>query len=99
MERGLTVREPEKEGKPPTLRTYRTLRYTRLSDNADVEAYADPAKGNVQVALVGKYMGRPWNRRQTNGLPSNPSTTRDGNGDSLLRVDTPGSGPASKRKR
>ena len=59
MERGLTVREPEKEGKPPTLRTYRTLRYTRLSDNADVEAYADPAKGNVQAALVGKYIGPP----------------------------------------
>ena len=30
IERGLTVREPEKEGKPPRLRTYRTLHYTHL---------------------------------------------------------------------
>jgi len=55
--RGLRVREPEKEGKAPRLRIYRTLRYTRLSDTADVEVYADPAEGNVQVALVGKYIG------------------------------------------
>jgi hypothetical protein len=58
-EGGLTVREPEKDGKPPRLRTYRTLRYTRLSDTADVEVYADPAKGNVQVCLAGKYIGPP----------------------------------------
>jgi hypothetical protein len=59
LERGLTVREPEEGGKPPRLLTYRTLRYTRLSDNADVEVYADLAKGNVQVVLVGKYIGPP----------------------------------------
>ena len=35
-ERGLAVEEPEQEGKPPTLRRFRTLRYSRLSDTADV---------------------------------------------------------------
>jgi hypothetical protein len=58
-ERGLTVRVPEQEGKAPTLRRFRTLRYCRLSDTADVEVYADPAEGKVQVTLMGKYIGAP----------------------------------------
>jgi len=57
--RGLTVEEPEKAGKAPTLRTHRTLLYTRLSDTVDVEVYADAAEGNVQVTLTGKYIGPP----------------------------------------
>jgi hypothetical protein len=59
VERGLTVREPEKEGKPPRLKTYRILRYAHLSNAADVEVYADPVEGNVQVTLMGKYIGPP----------------------------------------
>ena len=58
-ERGLTVHQPEKEGKAPTMRSFRTLRYTRLSDTADVEVYADPAEDKVQVVLMGKYIGSP----------------------------------------
>ena len=34
---GMTVERPEKHGKAPTVRTYRVLRYTRLSDTADVD--------------------------------------------------------------
>ncbi len=58
-DRGLRMREPEKEGKAPRLWTYRTLGYTRLSDTADVEVYSDPAVANVQVTLAGKYIGPP----------------------------------------
>jgi hypothetical protein len=57
-ERGLTVQAPERGGQAPTLRRFRTLRYTRLSDTADVEVYADPTEGKVQVMLMGKYIGR-----------------------------------------
>lgn len=56
-ERGMMVREPGNEGKAPTARSHRTLRYTRLSDTADVEVYADPAEGAVKVTLMGKYIG------------------------------------------
>ncbi len=56
-ERGLTVRRPEKDGHAPTLRSFRTLRYTRLSETADVEVYVDPAEDKVQVMLMGKYIG------------------------------------------
>ena len=58
-ERGLTVQRPEKDGQPPTMRSFRTLRYTRLSDTADVEVYADPGEDKVQVMLLGKYIGSP----------------------------------------
>jgi hypothetical protein len=58
-ERGLTVRQPEKEGRPPTLRKFRTLRYTRLSDTADVEVFVEPAEDKVHVILKGKYIGSP----------------------------------------
>jgi hypothetical protein len=58
-ERGLTVQQPEKDGQPPTMRSFRTLRYTRLSDTADVEVCADPADDKVQVMLMGKYIGSP----------------------------------------
>lgn len=56
-EQGLTVQAPEKVGKAPSVRTYRTLRYARLSDTADVEVYADTAEGKVNVTLLGKYIG------------------------------------------
>jgi hypothetical protein len=71
-ERGLTVREPEKKGKPPRLRTYRTLRYTRLSDPADVEVFADPAEGNLQVGLVGKHIGPPVEKSPAILVPGTP---------------------------
>ncbi len=58
-ERGLTIRRPEKGGQAPTVRSFRTLRYTRPSDTADVDVYADPAEGGVQVVLMGKYIGSP----------------------------------------
>ena len=48
--------------------------------------------------MVGKYIGPPIDRRQPYGLPSNPSTTRDRNGESIVVDPPPGSGPASKRK-
>jgi hypothetical protein len=57
--RGVTVRQPEKEGNAPRLRSYRTLHYTHISHSADVHVYADPADGDVHVALTGKYTGLP----------------------------------------
>jgi hypothetical protein len=58
-EQGLTVRRPGQDGQPPSTRSFRTMRYTRLSDTADVEVYADPTEGKVQVMLMGKYIGSP----------------------------------------
>jgi hypothetical protein len=58
-ERGLTVQQPEKDEQAPTLRTFRALRYTRLSDTANVEVYADAVEGKVHVMLMGKYIGSP----------------------------------------
>src|SRR5262245_13189907 len=58
-ERGLTFEQPERGAQPPTMRSFRTLQYTRLSETADVEVYADPAEGKVQVMLLGKYIGSP----------------------------------------
>jgi hypothetical protein len=60
-DQGLTIRLSEKDGQATTTRTFRTLRYTRLSDTADVEVYADPAEDKVQVTLMGKYIGSPTN--------------------------------------
>lgn len=58
-ERGLTVGQPAKDGQAPTMQSFRTLRYTRLSDTAAVEVYADPADDKVHVILMGKYIGPP----------------------------------------
>lgn len=63
-ERGLTIQQPEKEGQAPTLRCFRTLRYIRLSDTADVEVYADQAEDKVQVTLMGKYIGSPTKEKK-----------------------------------
>lgn len=57
--RGLTIQKPEKDGQAPTMQRFRLLRYTRLSDTADVEVYVDPNQEDVQVMLMGKYIGPP----------------------------------------
>src|SRR5262249_27430515 len=49
LENGLAVQEPEKDGAAPALRTYRTLRYSRLSETAEVQVYAHPGEGKVRV--------------------------------------------------
>lgn len=59
LESGMTVQEPEKSGAAPTMRSYRTLRYSGLSDTADVQVYSHPGEDKVRVGLMGKYVGPP----------------------------------------
>jgi hypothetical protein len=52
---GLTVQRPEKEGIAPTVERVRTLRYSGLSETAEVHI-ADSRTGRVQIWLQGKYL-------------------------------------------
>jgi hypothetical protein len=53
---GASIEMPEKDGRPPTRRYFRTLTYTSLSNTADVEL-AVYREGRVQITFVGKYRG------------------------------------------
>jgi hypothetical protein len=55
---GLTERGPEREATGPTVESFRTLRYSGLSESADVHI-AESRTGGVHFWLQGKYLGRP----------------------------------------
>ena len=55
---GLTEQRAEREGAPPTVESFRTLRYSGLSDTADVYM-AETRIGGVHFWLQGKYLGPP----------------------------------------
>lgn len=55
--RGLTVGQHEEDGQAPTMRSFRTLRYTHLSDSADVVVHAAADEGGLGLILMGKYIG------------------------------------------
>ncbi len=56
--RGLVVQTPAKGRRPPSVASYRVLRFTRASDTADVELI-DYGPQGVRVQLRAKYLGRP----------------------------------------
>ena len=58
---GLTVLDPERGGEGPTLESFRTLTYTRLSDTLDV-VLTDLHKERVSIKFRGKYVGPPLGR-------------------------------------
>lgn len=55
---GVTEEHPEGEGTAPTVRSYRTLTYTRMSEKADV-VVTDYRERGLSVRLQGKYVGPP----------------------------------------
>jgi len=55
--RGLVVRTPAKGRRPPSIASYRVLRFTRASDTADVELI-DYGPQGIRFALQGKYLGK-----------------------------------------
>jgi hypothetical protein len=59
MDEGVGSITPEKDGKPPTVMYYRTLRYSNLSETAEVD-FVDygPSRG-VRTSFHGKYIGKP----------------------------------------
>lgn len=58
LDPGATCTDPEKDGKPGEIHTYKTLRYEALSETAVVDANID-RRGNASISLFGKYIGKP----------------------------------------
>jgi hypothetical protein len=61
LDPGTTVYNSVKDDQPPTVTSYRTLRYKTLSSSADV-VFTDfgPERG-LRMSLTGKYLGEPKN--------------------------------------
>jgi hypothetical protein len=55
---GLREEHPEQEGTAPTVENFRVLRYSGLSDTADVNI-AESRSGGVHFWMQGKYLGPP----------------------------------------
>ncbi len=55
---GSTRTDPEKDGRPGRIHTFRTLRYEALSETAVVEANID-AGGKAEISFYRKYLGKP----------------------------------------
>jgi len=55
---GLTEEQREREGTAPTVESFRTLRYSGLSETADV-CLAETRAGGAHFWLQGKYLGPP----------------------------------------
>jgi hypothetical protein len=51
---GLTEKRPEQDGAPPTVESFRTLRYCGLSETADVNI-TESRTGSIHFWLQGKY--------------------------------------------
>jgi hypothetical protein len=62
---GLTNKQPEGEGTAPTVESFRTLTYSRLSDTADVHL-TETRTGSARFWLQGKYVGRPVDANDEN---------------------------------
>jgi hypothetical protein len=58
MADGKVIKTQESKGKPPTIKSYRTLHYTGLSKSADVHVTDYCPDGPLRVILQGKYLGR-----------------------------------------
>ena len=56
--RGLVIHRPEKDGKAPTVESYRSLLYKKLSETADIRIMEHPKTG-THITLEGKYIGPP----------------------------------------
>ena len=56
--RGFTACSPEKDGKTPTVESFRSLTYKKLSDTAYICIIEHPKDG-IRVCLQGKYIGPP----------------------------------------
>ncbi len=72
---GVTQSHPEREGKAPTVQSFRTLNYRQLSETAEV-CIVDYQKDRVHVMLRGKYIGLP--RKEGGAEPGAPAD-RGGN--------------------
>ena len=59
--RGFVIHRPEKDGKAPTVESYRSFLYEKLSDTADVRIIEHPQEG-VSISLQGKYIGPPFSK-------------------------------------
>src|SRR5262249_39745658 len=55
---GVTMKGPESDGAAPTTQSFRTLRYSRLSETADL-CITDYRSNGVHFSLQGKYIGPP----------------------------------------
>ena len=58
MDTGLVSKWPAKRGKPPTIKSYRVLRYYDLSKTAQVEFVDYGPETGVRATLQGKYIGK-----------------------------------------
>ncbi len=58
MADGTVIKKPDSKGKPPTIKSYRTLHYTGLSKMADVHFTDYGPDGGLRVTFQGKYLGR-----------------------------------------
>jgi hypothetical protein len=54
---GLTMKQPEQDGNAPNIESFRTLRYSSLSETAVVNI-SDSRDGRIHVWLHGKYIGQ-----------------------------------------
>jgi hypothetical protein len=57
MPRGLRVHDPIKGGKPPEVRSFRSLTFTEVSETADI-VLTDYGLDGVRFTFQGKYLGR-----------------------------------------
>lgn len=55
---GVRIETPEKDGKPGEVQSYRTLRYSNLSETANVNVTVYPTE-QVAITFSGKYIGGP----------------------------------------
>jgi hypothetical protein len=53
---GFSSITPERDGSPPTHYSGRSMRYTELSEVADVDVH-EHRGGDISVTLIGKYLG------------------------------------------
>jgi hypothetical protein len=59
MAEGTIIKTPDSKDKPPTIKSYRTLRYAGLSKTANVDFTDYGPDGGLKVSFQGKYLGHP----------------------------------------
>jgi hypothetical protein len=62
MPTGVGTKTRAKGGKPPTIKSYRLLRYSNLSKTAEVEFVDYGPETGVRATLQGKYIGKKKSR-------------------------------------
>jgi hypothetical protein len=58
LDEGIVLKTPESKEKPPTIKSYRSIVYERLSETADVRFTDYGPDGGLRVTFQGKYLGR-----------------------------------------